>query len=103
MKTIDVTLLPEPTRKRVLMEYRRALMDPAHEMTYEECAWLYGYTYATIRWAASKGRLATVGRNPNKRVRHEDMRRYMVTKKKVGTPRKSQRNLQISLIEQASN
>lgn len=95
--TIDISLLPKDLQKRVLEKYRVALMDPDRPMTYEECAWLYGFTYQTLRSYVKQKRIRTVGRFPLRRITHAAMRQYFQSKRIVGAPRKAQREAQLQL------
>ncbi len=95
--TIDITLLPEPLQDMVLGWYRDAVKQEDHRMTFLECAWLYGYTYSTIRTHVCEKKIRTVGRWPNRRITHKAMREFIQAKKKPGTPRKALRAAQAAI------
>jgi hypothetical protein len=94
---VDLTLLPADLRTKVLDEYRVALMAPERRLSYREAAWLYGYTYMTMRVLVSRGRIKTVGRAPNRRITHATMRNYITSKRIAGRPRKSLKQRQTAL------
>lgn len=94
---VDITLLPADLQEQVLAKYRVALMDPDRRLTYHEAAWLYGYTYLTVRCHVSRGRIRTVGRTPNRRITHAAMRAYLRGKKLCGRTRNALRAQQLQL------
>lgn len=95
--TIDITLLPETLQDMVRSWYRDVVKEESHLMSYEECAWFYGYTYQTIRHYVSTGVLRAVGRAPQRRIRHRDMRAYLQRRKRPGSPTKAVREKQLRI------
>ena len=95
--TIDIALLPEDLQELVLAKYRVALMAPDHRMTMQECAWLYGYQYHTIRWYASQKLIRTSGAGKFRRITHAAMRAYLHRKHVTGAPRKAYKEAQLLL------
>lgn len=95
--TVKLDLLPEGLQEKVLAEYRVALMDPNHRMTYQEAAWLYGYQYGTIRRLVHQGRLRTIARGRERYITHAAMRAYAKNKRVAGSPRRSYRETQLVL------
>ncbi|HRD54657.1 MAG TPA: hypothetical protein PKY96_18620 [Flavobacteriales bacterium] len=95
--TIDITLLDAELRAVVLAKYRVALMDPSIKLTMLEAAWLYGYTYQTLRHYCSSGWIKTSGKGRNRRITHAAMRTYLRNKKREGTPRKALKGMQQQL------
>lgn len=94
---VQLHLLAPDTRVRVLQEYRKVVSDPAWLMTYEECAWYYGYKHGTIRCLVARKRLVVCGTPTARRITHSAMRAYIRSKKLAGSPRASQRDLQTRL------
>lgn len=94
---VQLALLPEDLQQLVLAKYRVALMDPAHRLTYEEAAWLYGYRKDTLRALVCRKRLRALRRGPYRLITHAAMRAYLRGKKKEGTPRKGLRAQQLQV------
>lgn len=90
---VRLAMLSDGLQEAVLKEYASAIRQEDHAMTYEECAWLYGYAYGTLRSYICKG----VIRARKRRITHAEMRRYLAAKKKIGAPRKAWRRQQVSL------
>lgn len=76
---------------------RRAELELLQEnrlLTLKEAAWVYGYTYATMRVYSCKGIVETCvpPSGVGVRVTHAAMRKMIAAKKKEGAPRKSERD-----------
>ena len=99
MRTVDITLLSERVQRLVLAEYRKAILAPDRSMSYDECAWVYGYTHATIRTLVCKRRLKPTGprRSGYPTIRHQDMQQYQKSKRSIGCTRKAFRGLQTTI------
>lgn len=95
--TVNIADLSEGLQKRVLAELRVALNREDRWLTYREAAWLYGYTYATLRHYACDGKLKARRRNGVPLLRHSDMRRMIARKKVAGSPRKALKTAQTTL------
>jgi hypothetical protein len=94
---VELAALSPALQKAVLAEYRAALIDPDRKLNYREAAWLYGYTYATIRWLVHHKRVRATGRQSNRRISHQAMLKYARSKQKDGSPRKALKNAQITI------
>lgn len=73
---VELALLPEDLREKVLAKYRVALMDPARKLSMHEAAWLYGYRYQTLRWLVCHKKVRSTGKGLRRRVTHAAMRQY---------------------------
>lgn len=94
---VAIDRLPVELRHQVLAAYREACKQPHHRLTYREAAWLYGYSYQTIRWLVGEKRLRTVGRGAQRLITHAAMRQYITTKGHGGRPRAAQKLAQTTL------
>lgn len=92
--TVDITLLDEETRDLVLAKYRVALMDPTRKMTMQEAAWLYGYTYQTIRWLVAHEKMRSTGHGKHHRLTHAAVRAYRMQRRKL-VPTRKERSQQL--------
>lgn len=91
---VDIALLPEDLQEVVLAKYRVALMDPSRKLTMEEAAWLYGYTYQTIRCLVAQGRVRSTGTRVNRRVSHAAVRQYRTRRVKMVRTKKEREQQQ---------
>lgn len=93
---VDIRLLSPDLRKQVLEDYKRGLKG-ATRMSYQEAAFLYGYTYQTIRALVTRGRIKSGGAGDKRWITHSAMRRYISGKQRDGAPRKALRNIQTQI------
>lgn len=89
--------LSAPLQEQVLAELREHLKREDRWLSYREAAWLYGYTYQTLRHYASEGKLRPKYRAGQPMLRHSDMRRMIARKKVAGSPRRALKNAQTTL------
>lgn len=94
---VAIDRLPVELRQQVLAAYREACKQPHHRLTYHEAAWLYGYSYQTIRWLVGARRLRTVGRGAKRLITHAAMRQYINSKGRGGRPRAALMQAQVLL------
>jgi hypothetical protein len=95
--TVQLADLSAPLQEKVLSELRRALSKEDRWLSYREAAWLYGYTYQTIRHHVCHGKLRPKYRAGQPMLRHSDMRRMIARKKVAGSPRRALKNAQTTL------
>lgn len=95
--TVNISDLSEDLQEQVLAELRVVLKREDRLLTYREAAWLYGYTYATLRQYAAGGKLKPRRRNGVPLLRHSDMRRMIARKKVARSPRKALKTAQTTL------
>lgn len=99
--TIDVDLLSDETRNRVLAERRVIMMKPSYRMNAREAAELYEYTYGTLKTYLASQKLKVKRRGklkPNARViTHAAMRALIRGKKCAGRPREALRKKQTAI------
>lgn len=95
--TIDLQNVPASDRGAMLDLYRVALAREDARMTMREAAWMYGYTYQTVRIYVADGMIRTCGRGHRRRITHAAMRAYIRGKKLPGAPRKGLKALQTKL------
>lgn len=95
--TVNIADLSAPLQEQVLAELRAVLKREDRWLTYREAAWLYGYTYLTIRHYVCEGKLRPKYRNGQPMLRHSDMRRMIARKKVAGSPRKALKTAQTTL------
>jgi hypothetical protein len=94
---VELSLLSEALRQRVLAEYALIIRDEHHRLSYQEAAQAYGYTYESIKSMVSRGQVRARGRAGGKYITHADMRNYLRRKKCNGAPRKALRGLQTTI------
>lgn len=95
--TVDITLLPDGLRDRVLTWYKLAITREDHLLSIEEAAWLYGYHKATLRWYVYRGYIPSRTRKQRRYVTHAAMRHYIRQRKTTGRPRQALKNAQIRI------
>lgn len=95
---VDIRLLPKALRENVLKSYALVLREPATKLNYREAAWLYGYTYATIRHYTSRGTIKAAGHKSNRTISHAAMRSFLAKRKQGGRPRQALKDAQGILL-----
>lgn len=89
IRTIDLSKCDADTNDVMRLLYRKVLLREDTLMTMEEAAWLYGYSYATLRHYVSERRIKVKGKGVKTRITHSAMRAYIQQRGQGGRPRQA--------------